>query len=80
MATIPPCAPVLGAAEGALAGPFAAGAQISTFMEYYTAASQDECNLQYTTLVMGVFTSVPGGPSPQQISELVVNRLSVLQL
>ncbi len=42
-------------------------------MEYYTDASQDEYNRQYTAL-MGVFASVPGGPSPQQIRELVVNN------
>jgi hypothetical protein len=72
MAAIPPV-PILGAAGGALAAPFAAGAPISTFMEYYTDASQDEYNRQYTAL-MGVFASVPGGPSPQQIRELVVNN------
>jgi hypothetical protein len=43
MAAIPPPAPLLAAAEGALlAGPHAAGAPISTCMEYYTDVSQDE--------------------------------------
>jgi hypothetical protein len=40
-------------------------------MEYYTDKSQDEYNRQYTAL-MGVFASVPGGPTPQQIRKLVV--------
>jgi hypothetical protein len=49
-------------------------------MEYYhTYASQDEYNRQYTAL-MGVFASVPGGPTPQQIRELVVNNPRVLTL
>jgi hypothetical protein len=48
----------------AKAGPFVAGASISTFMKYYTNASQDEYNQKYGAL-MGVFASVPGGPTPQ---------------
>jgi hypothetical protein len=59
-------------AGGVLAGPLAAGAPISTFMEYYADASQDEFNRLYGA-VMNVFESVPGGPTPTQIRELAVN-------
>jgi hypothetical protein len=66
-------APAQFAAAGAvLAGPLAAGAPISTFLEYYSDASQDEFNRQYGA-VMNVFESVPGGPTPAQIRELAVN-------
>jgi hypothetical protein len=60
------------AAVAALAGPLAAGAPISTFLEYYSDASQDEFNRQYVA-VMNVFELVPGGPTPAQIRELAVN-------
>ena len=42
-------------------------------MEYYTDASQDEHNRQYGN-VMPLFLSVPGGPAPAQIRELVANN------
>jgi hypothetical protein len=73
IAAITPPTPVLGVAGGILAGPLLAGAPLANFMQYYAAASQDEYNRQYDA-VMGVFASVPGGPSPQQIRELVVNN------
>jgi hypothetical protein len=64
MAAIPP--PVL-------ACPLLARAPISKFMEHYTHTSQDEYN-QHNDVVMGVCVSVPGGPTPQQLCELVVNN------
>lgn len=73
MAALIPPAPVLGTAGGILAGPLLAGAPTSNFTEYYADASKDEYNRQYDA-VMGVFASLPGGPQPQQIRELVVNN------
>jgi hypothetical protein len=65
MAASPPPASVLAAAkQSSPAGPFVAGASISTFMKDYTDASQDDYNQKYAAL-MGVFASVPGGPTPQ---------------
>jgi hypothetical protein len=46
MAAILPPAPVLGAADGILAGPLWAGAPLANFMQYYADASQDEYNQQ----------------------------------
>jgi hypothetical protein len=65
--------PPIGAAAGLLAGPLAAGAPLSKFLDFYSDASRDEFNRQYSA-VMAVFQSLPGGPSPQQIRELVVNN------
>ena len=73
MAALIPPAPVLGTAGEILAGPLLAGAPTSNFTEYYADASKDEYNRQYDA-VMGVFASLPGGPQPQQIRELVVNN------
>jgi hypothetical protein len=73
MAAILPPAPVIRVASGILGGPLLAGAPLANFMQYYADASQDEYNRQYDA-VMGVFAPVPGGPSPQQIRELVVNN------
>jgi hypothetical protein len=61
------------AAGGILGAPFAAGAPLSRFLDFYSDASRDEFNRQYAT-VMAVFESVPGGITPQQIRELVVNN------
>jgi hypothetical protein len=65
-------APAL-AAGNIMAAPFAAGAPLSRFLDFYSDASRDEFNRQYSA-VMTVFKSVPGGPTPQQIRELVVNN------
>jgi hypothetical protein len=56
-----------------MAAPLAVGAPLSRFTDFYSDASQDEFNRQYAA-VMAVFESVPGGPTPQQIRELVVNN------
>jgi hypothetical protein len=56
----------IGAAAGLIAGPFAAGAPLSKFLDFYSDASRDKFNLQYGA-VMAVFQSLPGGPSPAQI-------------
>ncbi len=55
MAAFPP--PALGAGGLTLAGHLGAPAQLSTFLDYYTDATQDECNQQYKN-VMPVFVSV----------------------
>jgi hypothetical protein len=61
------------AAGQVLAAPFAAGAPLSKFLDFYSDASRDEFDRQYGA-VMAVFQSTPGGPTPQQIRELVVNN------
>jgi hypothetical protein len=45
----------------------------ATFVEYYNDVSNDEHHLQYAN-VMAVFRSIPGGSTPAQIRELVVNN------
>jgi hypothetical protein len=60
------------AAGGIIGAPLAAGAPTSTFAEFYSAASVDEYNRIYGP-VMAVFESAPGGPTPLQIRELIVN-------
>jgi hypothetical protein len=56
----------IGTAAGLIAGPFAARAPLSKFLDFYSDASRDKFNRQHGT-VMAVFQSLPGGPLPQQI-------------
>jgi hypothetical protein len=72
MASLSP--PALGTGGLILAaGYHGAPEQLSTFLDYYADASQDEYNCQYSN-VMPVFVSVPGGPAPAQIWELISNN------
>jgi hypothetical protein len=54
------------AAGGILGAPFAAGAPLSKFSDFYSDASVDEYNHIYGP-VMAVFASALGGTTPQQI-------------
>jgi hypothetical protein len=54
-------------------GPHAAGAPLSRFLDFYSDVSLDEFNRQYAQ-VMAVLESLPGGPFPLQIQELMVNN------
>jgi hypothetical protein len=53
-------------AGGILGAPFAAGAPLSKFSNFYSDAFVDEYNCIYG-LVMAVFASAPGGTAQQQI-------------
>jgi hypothetical protein len=64
-------APAFTVTGGILGAPLMAGAPLSKFFDFHSSASHDEFNRQDGT-VMAIFESLPGGPMPQQLRELVV--------
>jgi hypothetical protein len=72
-AIIPPAG--LAPGNTIITAPLAAPAQMTTFTEYFTDASEDKHNHHYYASVMSVFASISGGPQSAQILELVINNL-----